>query len=285
MFTVEAALYIVATPIGNLEDITLRAVATLRSVNLIAAEDTRHTRRLLQHFEIDTPLTAYHEHSSDAEAVRLCQRIVSGDAVALVSDAGTPMISDPGYRLVRAAQAAGVRVVPVPGACAAIAALSASGLPSDRFLFAGFLPARTAARRTRLTQLAKESATLVFYEAPHRLQETLDDLVLCLGGAREATLARELSKTFETLRRDTLGHLVAFVAGDSNQCRGEIVLLVAGCTAPEPEVDAPLAELMQALAARLPPREAASLLSTYSGVRKNRLYSDWLASQGRSADS
>jgi len=285
VFTVEAALYIVATPIGNLEDITLRAVATLRSVNLVAAEDTRHTRRLLQHFEIDTPLTAYHEHSSDAEAMRLCQRIASGEAVALVSDAGTPMISDPGYRLVRAAQAAGVKVVPIPGACAAIAALSASGLPSDRFLFAGFLPARAAARRTRLTQLAGESATLVFYEAPHRLRETLDDLVLCFGESREATLARELSKAFETLRRDTLGKLVAFVAGDSNQCRGEIVLLVAGCTAQEPEVDAPLAELMQALAARLPPREAASLLSTYSGVRKNRLYSDWLAGQGHPDDS
>ncbi|MFN2328588.1 MAG: 16S rRNA (cytidine(1402)-2'-O)-methyltransferase [Chromatocurvus sp.] len=275
----EAALYIVATPIGNLEDITLRAVATLRSVDLIAAEDTRHTRRLLQHFEIDTRLTAYHEHSGDAEAQRLCQRIMSGQAVALVSDAGTPMISDPGYRLVRAAQAAGVKVVPVPGACAAIAALSASGLPSDRFLFAGFLPARASARQNRLSQLARESATLVFYEAPHRLQETLNDLVLCLGEAREATLARELSKAFETIRRDTLESLVTFVAGDSNQCRGEIVLLVAGCAAEEPEVDAPLADLMQALAARMPPREAASLLSTYSGVRKNRLYSDWLAAQ------
>lgn len=275
----EAALYIVATPIGNLQDITLRAVTTLRSVDLVAAEDTRHTRRLLQHLEIDTPLTAYHEHSGDAEAQQLCQRILSGQAVALVSDAGTPMISDPGYRLVRAAQAAGVKVVPIPGACAAIAALSASGLASDRFLFAGFLPARASARQTRLSQLARETATLVFYEAPHRLQETLDDLVLCLGEAREATLARELSKAFETIRRDTLENLVTFVAGDSNQCRGEIVLLVAGCTVAEPEVDAPLAELMQALAARMPPREAASLLSTYSGVRKNRLYSDWLEAQ------
>lgn len=275
----EAALYIVATPIGNLQDITLRAVTTLRSVDLVAAEDTRHTRRLLQHLEIDTPLTAYHEHSGDAEAQQLCQRILSGQAVALVSDAGTPMISDPGYRLVRAAQAAGVKVVPIPGACAAIAALSASGLASDRFLFAGFLPARASARQTRLSQLARETATLVFYEAPHRLQETLDDLVLCLGEAREATLARELSKAFETIRRDTLENLVTFVAGDSNQCRGEIVLLVAGCTVAELEVDAPLAELMQALAARMPPREAASLLSTYSGVRKNRLYSDWLEAQ------
>ncbi|MEQ8515742.1 MAG: 16S rRNA (cytidine(1402)-2'-O)-methyltransferase, partial [Chromatocurvus sp.] len=179
--TVESALYIVATPIGNLEDITLRAIATLRGVDLVAAEDTRHTRRLLQHLEIDTPLTAYHEHSDDAASQRLCQRMVSGQSVALVSDAGTPMISDPGYRLVRAAQAAGVRVVPIPGPCAAVAALSASGLPSDRFLFAGFLPARAAARQSRLSQLAEEQATLVFFEAPHRLQEMLADLVQCFG--------------------------------------------------------------------------------------------------------
>lgn len=277
----ESALYIVATPIGNLEDITLRAVATLRAVDVIAAEDTRHTRRLLQHLQIDTPLTAYHEHSDDAVARRLCERVLSGQSVALVSDAGTPMISDPGYRLVRAAQAAGARVVPIPGACAAVAALSVSGLPSDRFLFAGFLPARAAARQTRLAQLAEEPATLVFYEAPHRLRETLADLVSCLGEEREAVLARELSKAFETVHRASLAELVAFVAADSNQCRGEIVLLVAGSAARDPEVDAALAELMQALSQHMPPREAARLLSAYSGVRKNRLYSHWLeAGQG-----
>lgn len=275
----ESALYIVATPIGNLEDITLRAIATLRGVDLVAAEDTRHTRRLLQHLEIDTPLTAYHEHSDDAASQRLCQRIVSGQSVALVSDAGTPMISDPGYRLVRAAQAAGVRVVPIPGPCAAVAALSASGLPSDRFLFAGFLPARAAARQSRLSQLAEEQATLVFYEAPHRLQEMLADLVQCLGDDREAVLARELSKAFETVRRASLGDLVAFVAADSNQCRGEIVLLVAGSAARDPEVDTALADLMQSLSTRMPPREAAALLASYSGVRKNRLYSHWLEGQ------
>lgn len=276
----ESALYIVATPIGNLEDITLRAVATLRGVDLIAAEDTRHTRRLLQHLQIDTPLTAYHEHSDDAVAQRLCERIVEGQSVALVSDAGTPLVSDPGYRLVRAAQARGVPVVPIPGACAVIAALSASGLPSDRFLFAGFLPARAAARQTRLSSLADETATLVFYEAPHRLQETLADLVECLGEEREAVLARELSKAFETIHRATLGELVEFVAADSNQRRGEIVLLVSGCAAQETGVDVALAELMQALSTRMPPREAAALLSTYSGVRKNRLYSHWLEGQG-----
>ena len=275
----ESALYIVATPIGNLEDITLRAVATLRCVDLIAAEDTRHTRRLLQHLDIDTPLTAYHEHSDEAVARRLCERVDSGQSVALVSDAGTPMISDPGYRLVRAAQAAGVPVVPIPGACAAVAALSASGLASDRFLFAGFLPARAAARQKRLSQLTDEQATLVFYEAPHRLQETLADLVQCFGGEREAVLARELSKAFETIRRAGLADLAAFVAADSNQSRGEIVLLVAGSAAEDPEVDASLAGLMQSLSTRMPPREAAALLSTYSGVRKNRLYSHWLAGQ------
>ena len=279
----ESALYIVATPIGNLEDITLRAVATLRGVDLIAAEDTRHTRRLLQHLDIDTPLTAYHEHSDEAVAWRLCERVDSGQSVALVSDAGTPMISDPGYRLVRAAQAAGVRVVPIPGACAAVTALSASGLPSDRFLFAGFLPARAAARQKRLSQLADEQATLVFYEAPHRLQETLADLVQCLGGEREAVLARELSKAFETIRRASLADLIDFVAADSNQSRGEIVLLVAGSAAADPDVDASLAGLMQSLSTRMPPREAAALLSTYSGVRKNRLYSHWLAGQRNDA--
>ena len=279
----ESALYIVATPIGNLEDITLRAVATLRGVDLIAAEDTRHTRRLLQHLDIDTPLTAYHEHSDEAVARRLCERVDSGQSVALVSDAGTPMISDPGYRLVRAAQAVGVPVVPIPGACAAVAALSASGLPSDRFLFAGFLPARAAARQKRLLQLADEQATLVLYEAPHRLQETLSDLAQCFGGEREAVLARELSKAFETIRRASLADLTAFVAADSNQSRGEIVLLVAGSAAQDPEVDASLAGLMQSLSTRMPPREAAALLSTYSGVKKNRLYSHWLAGQRNDA--
>lgn len=275
----ESALYIVATPIGNLEDITLRAIATLRSVDLIAAEDTRHTRRLLQHLDIDTPLTAYHEHSDDAASRRLCEQMLSGQSIALVSDAGTPMISDPGYRLVRAAQAVGVRVVPIPGPCAAVAALSASGLPSDRFLFAGFLPARSAARQKRLSQLAEEQATLVFYEAPHRLQETLADLLQCFGAKREVVLARELSKAFETVHRASLDDLLAFVAADSNQCRGEIVLLVAGSLARDPEVDPALAQLMQSLSLHMPPREAAALLATYSGVRKNRLYSHWLEGQ------
>lgn len=276
----ESALYVVATPIGNLEDITLRGIATLRSVDLIAAEDTRHTRRLLQHLEIDTPLTAYHEHSDDSAAARLCERVVAGQSLALVSDAGTPMISDPGYRLLRAAQTAGLRVVPIPGPCAAVAALSVSGLPSDRFLFVGFLPARTVARQTRLSSLADAQATLVFYEAPHRLQGTLADLVQCLGGEREAVLARELSKAFETVRRSSLDDLVAFVAADSNQCRGEIVLLVAGTAARDPGVDPALAELMQSLSERMPPREAAALLATYSGVRKNRLYTHWLEARG-----
>jgi 16S rRNA (cytidine1402-2'-O)-methyltransferase len=275
----ECALYIVATPIGNLQDITLRALSTLGEVDLIAAEDTRRTGQLLQHFSIETPLTAYHEHSDAGVTQRLCERLRAGSSIALVSDAGTPMISDPGYRLVRAAQEAGIPVVPVPGACAAVAALSAAGLPSDRFLFSGFLPARSAARRSALEALAGESATLIFYEAPHRLRDSLADLVAVFGPEREAVLAREISKTFETIRRAPLVELEAFVAGDSDQCRGEIVLLVSGAPSRDAEVDPALDALMHSLCARLPPREVASLLAEYSGVRKNRLYAHWLASQ------
>lgn len=274
----ESGLYIVATPIGNLGDLSPRALAVLGGADLVAAEDTRHTRRLFTHHGLDTPLTAYHEHSDAAAADRLCDRVAAGEAVALVSDAGTPLVSDPGYRLVRLAQDRGLTVVPVPGPCAAITALSAAGLPSDRFRFEGFLPAKAGPRAARLAALAEERATLVFYEAPHRVLETLDALLEAFGGDREAVLARELSKAFETIRRAPLAALRDFVADDPDQRRGEIVLLVAGSEAAEPVIDPALGQLARDLARDLPAKRVAALLSAYSGVRKNQLYR-WLLEQ------
>ncbi|MEK1943419.1 MAG: 16S rRNA (cytidine(1402)-2'-O)-methyltransferase, partial [Pseudomonas sp.] len=221
-------LYVVATPIGNLDDISARALKVLRDVALIAAEDTRHSMRLMQHFGIPTPLAACHEHNERDEGSRFLARLQAGDDVALISDAGTPLISDPGYHLVRQVRAAGIKVVPVPGPCALIAALSAAGLPSDRFIFEGFLPAKAVGRRARLEAVKEEPRTLIFYEAPHRILECLEDMEVVFGGERVALLARELTKTFETLNGQPLAELRAWVAADSNQQRGECVVLVAG---------------------------------------------------------
>ena len=226
-------LFVVATPIGNLDDLSARALKVLGAVTLIAAEDTRHSARLMQHFGIGTPLAACHEHNERDEGNRFIERLLAGDDVALISDAGTPLISDPGYHLVRQARATGVRVVPVPGACALIAALSAAGLPSDRFVFEGFLPAKTVGRRARLELVREEPRTLIFYEAPHRILECLQDMREVFGGDRQALLARELTKTFETLQGLPLDQLCEWVAADANQQRGECVVLVAGWQAPE----------------------------------------------------
>ena len=274
----ESGLYVVATPIGNLGDITARALEVLRAADLIAAEDTRHTSRLLQHFSIASPLFAYHEHSDARAQQRIMACIAGGCVVALVSDAGTPLISDPGYRLVREVQEAGHRVVPLPGPCAAIAALSASGLPTDRFLFEGFLPAKAGARTRRLQDLASESATLVFYEAPHRVADTLNDMVATLGEQREGLLARELTKTFETLKRASLGELASFVAADSNQQRGEIVLVVSGQRERDDTLSADTARLLQRLAQELPAKRAAAVVAELTGLRKKQLY-DFLLEQ------
>ncbi len=268
------ALYVVATPIGNLDDMSARALKVLADVALIAAEDTRHSVRLLQHFGIDTPLAACHEHNERDEGGRFITKLLAGEDVALVSDAGTPLISDPGYHLVRQARAAGVSVVPVPGACALIAALSAAGLPSDRFIFEGFLPAKAAGRRARLEQVKEEPRTLIFYEAPHRILECLEDMELVFGGERPALLARELTKTFETLKGLPLAELRAFVAGDSNQQRGECVVLVGGWSAPEDEdaISAEAQRVLDLLLAELPLKRAAALAAQITGVRKNLLY-------------
>ena len=268
----ESGLYIVATPIGNLGDISARALEVLRDADLVAAEDTRHSQRLLQHFGIETPMAAYHDHSDERAAGRILDKLDGGGAVALVSDAGTPLISDPGFRLVRQVQDAGFRVFPVPGACAAVAALSASGLPTDRFLFEGFLPSKASARADRIMTLASERATLVLYEAPHRLEATLQALAEGVGSEREAVLAREISKAFETIRRGSLAELLAFVRADSNQQRGEIVLLVRGSDSGADEPDPRLLRLLEAMAGEMPGKRAAALLAEFSGARKNALY-------------
>ncbi|HKS12913.1 MAG TPA: 16S rRNA (cytidine(1402)-2'-O)-methyltransferase [Pseudomonas sp.] len=267
-------LYVVATPIGNLDDMSARALKVLGSVALIAAEDTRHSIRLLQHFGINTPLAACHEHNERDEGSRFLTRLLAGDDVALISDAGTPLISDPGYHLVRQARAAGVDVVPVPGACALIAALSAAGLPSDRFIFEGFLPAKATGRRARLEQVREEPRTLIFYEAPHRILECLEDMQAVFGAERPALLARELTKTFETLKGLPLGELRNFVAADSNQQRGECVVLVAGWTAPESDqaVSSEALRVLDLLMAEMPLKRAAALAAEITGVRKNLLY-------------
>ena len=222
-------LYIVATPIGNLEDITLRALRVLKEVDLIAAEDTRHTQILLRHFGIRTPLTSYHEHNERAKARQLIERVQRGQSIALVSDAGTPAISDPGFRMVVEAVAAKVAVVPVPGVTALTAVLSAGGLPTDRFIFEGFLPTKQKARRARLRALRDETRTLVFYEAPHRLREALNDMQGILG-ERQVVLAREVSKTYEEFLRGPLSNIIQQIA--ERAIKGEITLLVRGSDEP-----------------------------------------------------
>lgn len=266
-------LYVVATPIGNLEDWSPRAVATLQAVAVIAAEDTRHSGRLLQHFNIQTPLLALHEHNEAARVGGFVQRLQAGEDVALISDAGTPLISDPGYRLVAAAQAVGIQVAPIPGACAAIAALSAAGLPSDRFVFEGFLPAKAQARRERLQALSGDTRTLIFYEAPHRIVDCLADMAEVLGGERRIVLAREISKAFETIRQLPLAEMQAWVASDPNQQRGELVLVVAGAEAAASDEDWREADRVLGILLRdLPVKQAATLAADITGLKKNALY-------------
>ncbi|MRH00921.1 16S rRNA (cytidine(1402)-2'-O)-methyltransferase [Xanthomonas sontii] len=265
-------LHVVATPIGNLADLTPRAQETLRTVAAICAEDTRRSGQLLAHFGIERPLLALHEHNEEALSQRIVARLLEGQSLALVSDAGTPLVSDPGYRLVRAARAAGVRVSPVPGACAAIAALSVAGLPSDRFAFEGFLPAKASARRERLARLAGEPRTLVFYEASHRIAESLADCRAAFGDARPAVMARELTKLFETVLDGTLADLHARVEADDNQRKGEFVLMVQGAG---DDADAQLAEgrrVYAKLSEHLPPSTAAKLAAELTGASRKALY-------------
>ena len=267
-----AVLHVVATPIGNLGDLSPRARQVLAEVAAICAEDTRRSGQLLAHFGIATPLLALHEHNEQQLAQRLVARLLAGDSLALVSDAGTPLVSDPGYRLVQAARAAGIRVSPVPGPCALIAALSVAGLPSDRFAFEGFLPAKASARRERLAALAGETRTLVFYESAHRIEESLADLCAAFGGERPAVLARELTKLFETVLDGTLANLQSRVQADPDQRKGEFVLVVQGMGE---DADAKLAEgrrVHAILARQLPPSAAAKLAAEITGAPRKALY-------------
>jgi len=267
-----ATLYVVATPIGNLSDLSPRAQEVLRTVAAICAEDTRHTGQLLSHFGISRPLVALHDHNEEAMAERVVSRLLGGESMAVVSDAGTPLVSDPGFRLVRAARAAGVKVSPVPGACAAIAALSVAGLPSDRFVFEGFLPAKAAARRERLQRLAGETGTLVFYESSHRIADSLADMAAAFGDDRQAVVARELTKLFETVLDGTLAQLRAAVDADDNQRKGEFVVMVQGAADDEEAKVAEGRRLYARLNEHLPPSTAAKLAAELSGAPRKALY-------------
>ncbi len=279
MPTMESALYVVATPIGNLGDITLRALETLRGADLVACEDTRHARRLLDHHGIGVPTLALHRHNENEAAEKLLRALGEGRRVALVTDAGTPGISDPGARAVAAVRAAGYKVVPLPGASAAVTALSAAGLVDGRFLFVGFLPAKGAARRAAITELAGVTATLVFYEAPHRVAETVSDLVELLGPGRELVVARELTKLFEQIESMPLEAAPAWLAADANRTRGEFVLLVTGA-APQAASTAEGDRVLAVLLEELPVKQAAKLAAAITGQPKNELYARALRIKG-----
>ncbi|HQR04382.1 MAG: 16S rRNA (cytidine(1402)-2'-O)-methyltransferase [Proteobacteria bacterium] len=276
-----AALYVVATPIGNLADVSRRALDCLRGVDAIACEDTRHARHFLDHHGVTAPVFPLHEHNENAASARVLALLAEGRAVALISDAGTPGISDPGARAVRAVQAAGFPVVPLPGPNAAAVALSASGLLDQRFLFIGFLPSRSAARRTEIQSLAAVPAALVFYEAPHRISETVHDLAGLLDPDRELVVARELTKRFEQIARMPLAAAPSWLAADANHQRGEFVLIVSA--PPETNsgsLDAEAERVLALLVAELPTRQAASLAARITGAAKNTLYSRALELKG-----
>jgi 16S rRNA (cytidine1402-2'-O)-methyltransferase len=268
-----STLYIVPTPIGNLGDITQRAIEVLSSVDMIAAEDTRHTGRLLSHLSISTKTFALHDHNEQQKAQVLVDKLLQGQSIALVSDAGTPLISDPGYHLVNKCRQAGVKVVPLPGACAFVTALSASGLPSDRFSFEGFLPAKSKGRQDKFKEIEQVERTCIFYESPHRIMESLRDMLTVLGPDREVVLARELTKTFETIQGMPLGELIAWIEEDDNRKKGEMVLLIHGYREAESdELPAEAIRLLTLLDAELPLKKAAAIVAQTYDLKKNALY-------------
>ena len=272
-------LYIVATPIGNLQDITQRALDTFTQVDLIAAEDTRHSGLLLSHYGIKKPFFALHDHNEQEKAHILVEKLKQGSHIALISDAGTPLISDPGFHLVRQCREAGIRVVPLPGACAAITALCASGIASDRFCFEGFLPAKSKARKDKLENIAEEDRTLIFYESTHRILDTLEDMQSVLGEERYIVLAREITKTWETITGNTIKNLREWLLEEPNRTKGEMVLIVEGKPKSDnnDEISPQAVKALELIAEELPLKKAAAIVAELYGYKKNALYQFGLA--------
>ncbi|HHF4259384.1 TPA: 16S rRNA (cytidine(1402)-2'-O)-methyltransferase [Haemophilus influenzae] len=272
-------LYIVATPIGNLQDITQRALETFVQVDLIAAEDTRHSGLLLSHYGIKKPFFALHDHNEQEKAHILVEKLKQGSNIALISDAGTPLISDPGFHLVRQCREAGILVVPLPGACAAITALCASGIASDRFCFEGFLPAKSKARKDKLENIAEEDRTLIFYESTHRILDTLEDMQAVLGEERYMVLAREMTKTWETITGNTIKNLREWLLEDPNRTKGEMVLIVEGKPKSDnnDEISPQAVKALELIAEELPLKKAAAIVAELYGYKKNALYQFGLA--------
>ena len=279
MIDLTGILYIVATPIGNLQDITQRALDTFAQVDLIAAEDTRHSGLLLSHYGIKKPFFALHDHNEQEKAHILVEKLKQGSHIALISDAGTPLISDPGFHLVRQCREAGIRVVPLPGACAAITALCASGIASDRFCFEGFLPAKSKARKDKLENIAEEDRTLIFYESTHRILDTLEDMQSVLGGERYIVLAREITKTWETITGNTIKNLREWLLEDPNRTKGEMVLIVEGKPKSDnnDEISPQAVKALELIAEELPLKKAAAIVAELYGYKKNALYQFGLA--------
>ena len=275
------ALYIVATPIGNLSDISTRAIETLKNVDLIAAEDTRHSRKLMNHFAINTPMLSLHEYNESERTELLLKKLRKNQTIALISDAGTPLISDPGYVLVNKVRENGIPVIPMPGPCALITALSASGLKCDRFVFEGFLSEKKLARQNKLKDLLYEARTIIFYEAPHRILDLLEDMSLILGAERYVVLARELTKTFETINAGSIKQLKIWLTDDSNQQRGEFVVLVKGNELTLKNSDLEIQRTLQILLAELPIKQSAALAAKITHVKKNKLYAQALVLTGK----
>lgn len=269
---VAGQLYVVATPIGNLADITDRAKQVLAEVDLIACEDTRHTNKLLSFFSIKNQTISLHDHNERQRQDYIADLLKQGKSIALVSDAGTPLISDPGFHIVRYLRDQNLPVVPVPGACAAIAALSVSGLPTDRFSFEGFLPSKSGARQSVLASLSEESRTMVFYDAPRRAIDTVQDIVTVLGGDRQIVIARELTKTFETVHSDSAENLLSWLSADPNQLKGEMVLIIEGKKHDPNAIPQQAIDTLKLLLAEMKPKKACAIAAEIYGVKKNALY-------------
>lgn len=268
----QGTLYVIATPIGNLADIGERAIELLKQVDLIAAEDTRHSKGLLQYYSIGTHMQAYHDHNEEQITPKLVQRLLAGEDIALISDAGTPLLSDPGYRLVKAAHEASIKVSPVPGACAAVAALSASGLATDKFLFAGFPPHKQGARQGFYQELESQVPTLILYESSHRIVASVKDMQLVFGGGRRVVMAREISKTFETIHSSTLAELPEWIEADQNQQKGEFVIVVEGKVEKADLMSVELEQVLRVLLEELSVKQASKLAAKITGIKKNIVY-------------